>query len=125
MVLTLIIKGNQENTAGNPIPYERMTQKNKWLPRNRRYFAWKRYVVGCWLERFKEAPKFKRDGYYRLNVACRFKGENHADPENIRKGIQDSLFTGDKHVWGTVTFMHGGIPGVTITVQEGGPNASY
>jgi len=115
----LTIRGNQEDPKqGNPIPYERTTQGSHWDPRKKRYAAWKRYVVGCWLEQFGDIPKFKNGSSYRLDVDCFFKNETHGDPENVRKGIQDSLFLNDKHVWGSVRYWHGPIPGVKIRVKE-------
>jgi len=116
----LTIRGNQEDPKyGNPIPYCRMTQRSKFKSKTaKRYLAWKEYVQECWLEAFGKGSNFPSGGCYRLNVDCYFRSENHGDPENVRKGIQDALFADDKHVWGTVRFYHGRIPGVTIWVDE-------
>ena len=117
----LEIRGNQEDPLGNPMGYYSTTHRGKWVdPRALKYTAWKRHVVECWLEKFGKYPDFKRNGNYQLNVTCYFKNEIHYDPENVRKGISDSIFhTGDKHVWGSVDFEHGvKKPGVRIEVIE-------
>lgn len=115
----LEIRGNQEDPLnGNPIPCLRVTQRSIWSKPAKRYNAWKKYVVGCWIEKFGERPDFNSFGEHRLNVHCRFKGERHGDPTNIRRGIEDALFKNDKHVFGTVTFNHGEPPGVRIEVIE-------
>ena len=119
----LEIIGNQEDPKnGNPIPYERMTQRGKWKnKRAQRYLAWKKYVQECWLEKYGRLPKYDGSNSLQLDVACLFKGENHADPDNIYKAIADSLFKNDKHVWGRVCFAHvAQDPGVKITVQFAG-----
>ena len=76
------------------------------------------------LEAGLKIGKLKKNGYYRLDVTCFFVGENHGDPGNVRKGIEDSLFevAGDKHVWGMVAFCcasHPSIPfpGVLIILE--------
>lgn len=33
-----------------------------------------------------------------LKCRIRFKGERHADPSNIVKGVEDAIFVDDKHV---------------------------
>ena len=120
MIYELTIRGNQEDPKnGNPIAYYSTTRRGKFKDeRAIRYNAWKNYVVICWLEKFGKAPGFTAGACYRLDVDCFFRNETHADPENVRKGIQDSLFDNDKHVWGTVRYYHGPVPGVWIRVEE-------
>lgn len=122
------IHGNQENPKGNPIPYHRTTQRAKWRdPAARRYAAWKKFVQQHALEAGLNIGKLEKNGNYRLDVVCGFIGENHGDPENVRKGIQDALFeiAGDKHVWGFVGFAHNSkadkeniFPGVSIELTS-------
>jgi len=120
---SLVITGNQEDPYGNPIPYERMTQRSKWKPRNKRYLLWKSYIVGCWLEIFHKPPRFLPGETYRLDVICYFKGEAHADPDNCRKAVQDALFSNDKHIWGFVSFAHvEKSPGLAIGVKKETPS---
>lgn len=109
MIWRFEIRGNQENPKGNPIPYHRTTTRAKWIdPAAKRYAAWKKFVQQHALEAGLNIGKLKKNGYYRLDVTCFFVGENHGDPDNCRKAIQDSLFeiAGDKHVWGLVVFAH-------------------
>ena len=118
--LRFLVPGNQENPEGNPIPYHRMTQRSKWTKAAQRYLAYKNYVVRHALEAGLKIDKLTRNGCYQLDVICLFHSENHGDPENIRKGIQDALFqvAGDKHVWGQVTFADGANnPGVHVLIK--------
>jgi len=102
---------------GDPVPYTRMTQgqvKLMRIPDSRispagkkvkdkikRYFTWKEFVNAHTLSlHFERSPKTK----IFLNVMCYFKNKAHADPENIRKGIQDAIFEQDKMVAGAVDF---------------------
>ena len=128
MIYKFVIRGNQENPNGNPIPYHRTTQRAKWVdPAAKRYAAWKKFIQQHAIEAGLNIGKLKKNGCYKLDVTCSFVGENHGDAENIRKGISDALFeiAGDKHVWGTVNFFHDFkpspkdkiFPGVMITLQ--------
>lgn len=115
----LEIIGNQEDPKnGNPIPYERMTQRGKWKNRRaQRYLAWKKYVQECWLEKYGRFLKYDGSESIRLDVTCLFRGENHGDPDNIYKGIADALFANDKHVFGRINFAHcTDRPGVRIEI---------
>ncbi|HZS09555.1 MAG TPA: hypothetical protein VFD58_32305 [Blastocatellia bacterium] len=103
MTTRFIITGNQENKTGNPIPYFRQTQQSsRFNPAARRYHDWKDFVrAQFWLQ---TAKKLRTDKPYgkaakgRLEVKIRFRGEAHADPDNIVKGLLDSLFENDKHI---------------------------
>ena len=126
MIYRFEIHGNQENPKGNPIPYHRTTQRAKWKdPAAKRYGAWKKFVQQHALEAGLKIGKLKKNGHYRLDVTCFFVGENHGDPGNIRKGVEDGLFevAGDKHVWGMVTFCCAAkpvgklFPGILIVLE--------
>lgn len=102
--VSFVIRGNHIDPRGNAIPYERMTQRSKNLdPRALRYKEWKAFGVHCFQEQARQGFPCEPDAYYRLDVKAFVIGENHADAENIRKGIQDALFAyGDKHVFGMI-----------------------
>ena len=105
----LVIHGNHENPQGNPIPYERMTQRGKFVRHDaQRYLAWVKFVQLQWQLQVKEPLPAVKNGSYRIDVLCCFKGEAHADPDNIFKGLVDAICKncGDKHVAGSVTFTH-------------------
>lgn len=102
---------------GDAVPYQRMTQGQvklmripdakisaqgmKQKMRIRRYLEWKDWVNGHTFKmNFPRSPKIK----VFLNVVVFFKNKAHADPENIRKGIQDAIFENDKMVAGSVDF---------------------
>lgn len=100
--MTFTITGNQEDKAGNPIPYNRTTQGSYWNKSSKRYQAWKDFVrLQFWLQAgaFDESTKpYGKEAKGRLEAKISFKGENHADPDNIVKGILDALFENDKHI---------------------------
>ena len=107
---TLLIIGNHESLTGNPVPYERMTQRSKYKDDGaKRYIAWQEFVQLQWLKQVGKLPDVK-NGRYKISVSLLFKGENHGDPDNIFKGLIDSIFAkcGDKHVYGSVVFAHTG-----------------
>jgi hypothetical protein len=103
--------------VGDPVPYLRMTQGQlkllhvptwkispqglKTVKRIRRYFSYKDDVrLAARVFKFSRRPESK----IYLNVFVYFRNRKHADPENIRKGIQDSLFEQDNKVAGSVDF---------------------
>ena len=51
------IYGNQENPEKNPIPYHRVVGRALWLPKARRYNAWKQYVVDAYLSSLNRVNK--------------------------------------------------------------------
>lgn len=108
--ITFVVHGDQ-------IPYTRMTQgqvklmkipDHKITPealkvkdKIRRYLVWKDFVRMHTLQlQFPRSPKEK----IYLSVMVYFRNKKHADPENIRKGIQDAIFDQDKLVAGAVDF---------------------
>ena len=118
--------------GGDPVPYLRMTQGEVKLMRIpdhklrpgglriktaiRRYFAYKdRVHIAAWAKRVDPEPK----GKTYLNVMIYFRNRRHADPENVRKGIQDAIFSKDKMVAGGVDFDYDHEnPRVEISVYE-------
>lgn len=108
------IVGNVTDPSGNPMPYKRLTQKSKHMARGVGYAEWKAYVVDCFLKSIpdrKDRNAFEQSLVRRnkpieldkmqdakLTIHIRFKTENHGDPSNIVKGIEDALFADDKHV---------------------------
>lgn len=104
------IYGNQEDIAGNPIPYFRQTQRSARFNKNAiRYHHWKDYVRAA----FNEAvDSFTVSQNILLEVPVKaylhtriyFANKKHADSDNIQKGIKDALFSNDKMVAGTYDF---------------------
>lgn len=104
---------------GPPVPYLRMTQgqirlmripDHKLRPdglkvkdRIRRYLRYKEATLMIVAPfSFDRAPRNK----VFLNVTCYFKNRKHPDPENVRKGISDAIFTQDKYVAGLIDFFY-------------------
>lgn len=102
--LAFTIRGNPLDPNGNAIPYTRTTQRAKYSPRYERYRDWKDYVVAAFYRETGKKQTTLRGkpiaGVPRasLSVAIAFKGEAHADPDNVVKGIADALFDSDKEV---------------------------
>jgi poly-gamma-glutamate capsule biosynthesis protein CapA/YwtB (metallophosphatase superfamily) len=118
---------------GDPIPYLRMTQgqvKLMRIPdsrlrsdglrikqRIRAYLAYKDLVFKCSMgQAINRAPRKK----VFLDVMIYFSTGRHGDPENVRKGIQDAIYTQDRMVAGSVDFdldlMN---PRVEVEISEG------
>lgn len=104
---------------GPAVPYQRITQgqvklmripDHKLKPaqlkvklRLRRYFEYKDWcVLQCVKVPFDRKPKTK----IYFNAVCYFADKKHGDPENIRKAIQDAIFSQDKMVAGFVDFYY-------------------
>lgn len=113
--ITFIVKGNQEDIHGNPIPYMRVVKRALWLPEARRYNAWKSFVRRSF---FGDYPEYLiRAGKHlltdlqpfttssgekaRMDVRIYWRNGIHGDPDNIFKGIADSLFKNDKFLDGS------------------------
>jgi len=119
MELSFEIPGNQENPKGNPLAYTRVTVRGLWLPRAVKYANWKEYVRGCYINSLEKVEKqFAADLLVQQGKPIKLaKGEEafmslyiswadgrHADPDNVFKGVCDSLFVDDKNVYGS--FVH-------------------
>ena len=144
MKLMFVIEGNHENKKGNPIPYLRMTQneikllkipdeklmdsgiKKKWGIR--RYLNWKKYVevylyfysrIGGRKARKEEIERIINQDKVKLDCMIYFANKKHGDPDNIRKGIQDSIFGNDKHVVGCVDYDYDSVkPRVEVSIKK-------
>lgn len=118
--ITFTIKGNQEDPEGNPIPYTRVVHNALWLPGAKRYRAWKDYVRKSFFENNAEFVRYdERDRILddeplstkpseraRMEVRIYWMNGVHGDPDNIFKGIADSLFKSDKFLDGSFESCH-------------------
>ena len=88
--------------------------------RIRKYLAYKDTVrVASTNLLFDRKPKNK----IYLDVMIWFGSHHHPDPENVRKGVQDSIFDQDKMVAVTVDFSYDPQkPRVEITIYENRDN---
>lgn len=116
-VYRFTVKGNQDNPLGNPVGYVRTTQRSKWVSvQYRRYSQYKDHVIAAFLSVYSQ-PAFldnmRRTGHpidppNRFKIYCHvriwFANHAHADPDNIWKAQNDSLFSNDKWVAGSVDF---------------------
>jgi len=145
MILTFTIEGNQEDIKENPIPYLRMTRRglrllnipeyrvNKGAITKRRgikrYLDWKDYVRVCFITGAMADGKEATDSHKKeilnekkVHMDCMiwFANKRHGDPDNIRKGIQDALFSNDKYVVGSVDYQYDtDNPRVEVSIKRG------
>ena len=109
---------------GNPVPYLRMTQGQikllripyaKLTPAGRkkrdvieRYMKWKEHVFLCASLVRKYFPYnlevFSFSGKLYMDVMIYFPNGKHGDPDNVWKGVADSLFKNDNKVAGSFDF---------------------
>ena len=99
MEYTFIIEGSYDGKNKNPLGYRRRTFGSKWNQRSIEYENWKQYVRECFYknQRFKLNKPFQEERG-KVSVEIFFKDERHVDPDNLVKGILDSLWDNDKHV---------------------------
>jgi Holliday junction resolvase RusA-like endonuclease len=114
-IITFTVKGNNENWHGNPIPYMRVVGRALWLPKARRYSAWKTYVRKWFYSDYPEylmhaGKKILIDvqpfttssaSKARMDIKIFWMNGIHGDPDNIFKGIADALFKNDKFLDGS------------------------
>lgn len=120
--IAFTIYGNQEDRAGNPIPYLRTTQNSQWTDKAKRYHDWQDYVRATYLDAVMPNKKIKIGDYgeahdflqkkpikatkkkARMDIQIYWANETHADCDNIFKGIADALFMNDKYLAGSFDF---------------------
>ena len=112
--LSFIIRGNQEDSAGNPVPYER-TLNHSWRKRSQRYHDWCHYVRAQMLDSLSHTDtpivlttegklRLKEGECARVSLMVSWANEKHGDLDNVLKGILDAVFEDDKQVtdlWAT------------------------
>jgi hypothetical protein len=111
MKIQFVIKGNQENREGNPIPYYRSTKGSFWNKGTQRYNAWKEFVKYEFLKSCGNnqlctgKPIVLGTQKARMDLMIHFKDHTHADCDNIFKGIADALFKNDKRLIGSFDYV--------------------
>lgn len=119
-IITFTIKGNQEDPEGNPIPYTRVVANALWLPGAKRYKAWKDHVRRSFFRGYPEFVSYddmhrivhdeplttKASEKAKMEICIFWMNGVHGDPDNIFKGIADSLFRNDKFLDGSFESCH-------------------
>lgn len=118
--ISFVLNGNQDDVYGNPIPYTRVVRRALWVPAAKKYEGWKSFVRRTF---YKHCPEFLMRvenqllyGLKPLSTTVSYKARMdiriywmngiHGDPDNIFKGIADSLFKNDKFLDGSFeTYM--------------------
>ena len=94
----------------NPIPYKRTTQKQKFKDTDyQRYTVWKQVILAEFIKAFGKYPHaiFEKNKKYYVDVKAFYKDRNHADTDNVAKGVNDAIFQkplSDKYVAGSYDF---------------------
>ena len=109
----------------NPIPYKRTTTRQKYKdPAYKKYTEWKGIVLNHFALKFRKLPPMllKKDRKYYVDIMIYFKDKKHGDPDNVAKGINDSIFIkplSDKYVAGSYDFDYDKTnPRVEIKIKE-------
>lgn len=96
---------------GHPVGYMRTTQAGcKFDRQYKRYQAYKSKVVATFLDQHPGAwgsPKpltTTPDKKTHVSIMIYFRNRIHADPSNVHKAIEDSLFACDKYCEGSFSF---------------------
>lgn len=106
--LTFIIRGNQNDSTGNPIPYKR-TLRGVYSKVSKDYHEWQEYVrseFDICATPWTTVESFPFPDFSSLppdvSISCRiwWKDKKHGDVDNVLKGILDALFKNDKCVFG-------------------------
>ncbi len=119
MTFQFSIFGTQEDPLGNPIPKLKMTGRQQWTPKAKRYAEWKFYVQKAFMDRLQPLhrqiydtnvlmtgkpliiPKGKKA---LMTLMICWKDLRHPDPENVFGSIADALFANDKTLAGSFDF---------------------
>lgn len=107
---------------GNPMAKLKMTGKQHFLPKAKKYVAFKSHILVACLRALDDhdagiraaclrtygihgAPfHTTKDLHAHLVVKSMFRDYTHADPENVYGAIADSLFKSDKYLRGEIDF---------------------
>lgn len=117
----------EENPKANPIPKLKMTGKQHWTDKAKRYVAWKEHVTNAFFQALAddtgiykppeeirafvdefaevkpiETPKGQK---IRMDIVIKWSSERRGDPENIFGSIADALFEQDKYLVGSFDYV--------------------
>lgn len=138
MSIHFIIPGNNADHKGNPMPKLKMTGKQQWTPRARKYARWKEYIVVKLIEHLQTIdPQIARtcarnyaavgkplvlgNNRARMDIVITWKNGVHGDSENVYGAIADALFFNDKTLSGSFDYTDGygdGKVEVIITIEK-------
>jgi len=100
------------SNGGNPVPYTRTTQKQKFVDKAyKRYQDYKALIVKSFIEETGKLPHklLVKDKKYYVDVVAYYKDKTHADTDNVAKGVNDALFVkplSDKYIAGTYDYFY-------------------
>jgi hypothetical protein len=132
------IQGTHEGPTENPIPKLKMTGKQQWTPKARRYKKWKEHVVEALIKELeRRSPAAAREAAKnyaifgkplvlatrraRMDIVIVWSDGTHGDPENIFGSIADALFHNDKYLAGSFDFKDeygDGAVDILLTISE-------
>ena len=113
VVIAFCVEGHSGDRTGNPVPYTRTTQGGKWCRTDRktgklnalgRYYAYQNHVRFQLTAEQKGTlyeliwPMLEHKLQFLVDIRIDFKGFRHGDPDNVVKGLLDTLFHDDNMV---------------------------
>jgi len=135
--VSFVVRGNQENPEGNPVPYQR-TLNHSWTRAATRYRDWQEYVRAEFSRsaKIRHAPgehpeeavdmargavKIPPGHEAEVELQAVFGSGARGDLDNVLKGILDALFEQDRdvvHVEATAMRGRKGLVAGRITITE-------
>jgi len=118
--ITIVVR-----TGGNPVPYKRTTQRQKYADSDyRRYIEYKSIVVAEFVASTGRMPHMmlQKNRKYAVETKAYFKDRKHADMSNVHKGAEDAIFAkplNDKYLSGSFDYDYDAKdPRLVITIRE-------
>lgn len=137
--IAFVVVGNNHERDGNPRPYTRTTQAGKWHTRKQkdgtpnalgRYYGYKEWVMRQMTPEQKATlydiiwPMLEHKLQFLVDIRMDFKGFRHGDPDNIVKGLLDTLFHDDNMVVPRLVAVREGQAAGCVWVTIHGPYPS-
>lgn len=111
--ISFTVVGNNREPDGNPRPYTRTTQGGKWHTTKQkdgtpnalgRYYGYRDWVMMQMTAEQKATlydivwPTLEHKLQFLVDIRIDFKGFRHGDPDNVVKGLLDTLFLYDDNM---------------------------
>jgi len=144
LALSFEVRGGGYDEMANPMPKLKLTGRQAWVQRVQNYVEWKEHVQLAFVDAVKahdaalgkvaeqrvangEKPLDTGKHPMRMHIHIYWRGDAHADPENVFGSIADALFSNDKYLAGTFDYTHQGKekqPYVAIMITPYEPNTA-
>jgi len=125
LTVSFEVIGGGYDPMANPMPKLKLTGRQAWLQRVQNYVEWKEHVQLAFVDALKaqdaalgkiaeqrvaNGEKPLDTGKHPMFMAIHiyWRGDAHADPENVFGSIADALFANDKYLAVKVDYTHQG-----------------